>query len=345
MNLRVRAFEEVSSTNNLIKAAIDAGEHEGLVIRALCQNAGYGRQGRGWRSPEGGLYCSWLFRPEVPPAHLPTLSLVVGLAVQKACEECVSIRGGDFGDRVVAVKWPNDVVVTTQGEPGFKKLCGISTEAYHGALCVGTGINVCMPDGEDEPNADADVLANANAATTAEGEGEVNAGIESNAKATTAVNVAVKGEANASPDTRSCSLSTAAREGGVPNEELVQANSTTERIPFYLSSFSRPNGDPLFQSLTKAQAIDQVFERLSSHIVAYYERWCRDGFAPFVQEFNAHNMLNGQLVELVDNSGTILHRGAVRGVNEDGTLQLRRSDGSEVAVSSGEVHVLFASEC
>lgn len=282
MDLRVQTFEEVSSTNNLVKAAIDDGDVEGLVIRALRQNAGYGRQGRGWRSPEGGLYCSWLLRPNVPSAHLSTLSLVVGLAVQAACQDCVSTLGGIFESKTIAVKWPNDVVVVTEGESGFKKLCGISTEAYHGGICEGIGINVFPPAASHEGTAS----------------------------------------------------------GSVHAAELGASNDTG-RIPFHLSSFRRPNDVSVFEELTHMQALDQVFESLAAHLVPAYERWCQEGFAPFVEAFNAYNILTGQFVELVSNSGAVLQQGTVQGVNNDGTLRLLQPDGSEIAASSGEAHVLF----
>src|SRR5699024_199764 len=76
LSFRSVLCDEVSSTNDEVKRAIDAGEAEGLVVRALRQSGGYGRQGRVWASPEGGLYCSLLLRPQVTPAALPTLSLV-----------------------------------------------------------------------------------------------------------------------------------------------------------------------------------------------------------------------------------------------------------------------------
>ena len=59
---RILLLEEVSSTNDEVKRALEAGEPEGLVVRALAQVSGYGRQGRSWTSPEGGLYCSLLLR-------------------------------------------------------------------------------------------------------------------------------------------------------------------------------------------------------------------------------------------------------------------------------------------
>ena len=120
------------------------------------------------------MYQSFLLRPEVPPAQLPTLSLLVGLAVRRA----VAVLVPELEDRV-QVKWPNDIVVaeapasldeaaSAVGEgsacgegssalcdaaPGddsrprhpFHKLCGISTEMHARALCVGVGVNVARP--------------------------------------------------------------------------------------------------------------------------------------------------------------------------------------------------------
>lgn len=104
---RVLLFDEVSSTNDEVKRALDDGEPEGLVVRALRQVAGYGRQGRAWTSPVGGLYCSLLLRPQVEPRELPTLSLVVGMAVRRA----LVALAGDAAAQSVRIKWPNDVVV------------------------------------------------------------------------------------------------------------------------------------------------------------------------------------------------------------------------------------------
>lgn len=174
MQFRVESFETVTSTNDLIKRAIEEGQPEGLAVRGLRQTAGYGRQGRAWESPIGGMYQSFLLRPEVPPAQLPTLSLLVGLAVRRA----VAVLVPELEDRV-QVKWPNDIVVaeagdlpreaaqaTGEGSPcgngsallrgaalggdsqpsrPFHKLCGISTEMHARALCVGVGVNVARP--------------------------------------------------------------------------------------------------------------------------------------------------------------------------------------------------------
>ena len=70
-SFRIALHEEVASTNDEVKRALEAGEPEGLVVRALLQVSGYGRQGRSWTSPEGGLYCSLLLRPQGRRANFP----------------------------------------------------------------------------------------------------------------------------------------------------------------------------------------------------------------------------------------------------------------------------------
>lgn len=145
---RLVSLEATTSTNDEVKRALEASEPEGLVMRAKRQTGGYGRQGRAWASPEGGLYMSLLLRPRVEAAALPTLSLVVGLAVRQAAASLVSREAAD----AVRVKWPNDVVVVA-GEanaPQSAKLCGISVEVHAGGVCVGCGVNV-LPPAEPQP--------------------------------------------------------------------------------------------------------------------------------------------------------------------------------------------------
>ncbi len=159
MKWRIRRFDELASTNDEVKRAIEAGEPEGLAVRALRQTRGYGRQGRAWQSPAGGLYFSMLLRPSAPAGPLSTVALVAGLAMQQALLRFVS---DDVACRI-RVKWPNDIVVlpvsASDGCGGgtggidphsapsadgarFLKLCGISSELHRGALCIGVGVNV-----------------------------------------------------------------------------------------------------------------------------------------------------------------------------------------------------------
>ena len=132
---RITKLNEVASTNDEVKHAIDQGEPEGLVCRARMQTGGYGRQGRVWSSPEGGLYQSLLLRPNTPMAQLPTLALVVALAVREAALAQSTAASSD-----IKVKWPNDVIACVGGQWG--KLSGISCEVHAGGVCVGIGVNV-----------------------------------------------------------------------------------------------------------------------------------------------------------------------------------------------------------
>ena len=131
LEFRIERFDEVDSTNLGIMRALEAGEPEGLVWRARVQTGGYGRQGRSWSSPEGGLYQSLLLRPDVPLAQLPTLAPLVALSVREALLEMSGVAR-----EVILVKWPNDVVCAAG------KLVGISLEVHAGGVCVGIGVNV-----------------------------------------------------------------------------------------------------------------------------------------------------------------------------------------------------------
>lgn len=175
LEFRRQVLESADSSNNVVKQALEAGEPEGLAVQARCQTGGYGRQGRGWSSPRGGMYMSLLLRPQVPLAQLPTLSLLTGLAVRNALRSLVVAQEG----RCIVVKWPNDVVYC-EAEPSFgsrsaggsapvsaqapgeanafdksvlRKMCGISLESHAGGICIGIGVNVfpAMAVGEAAP--------------------------------------------------------------------------------------------------------------------------------------------------------------------------------------------------
>ncbi|MEG0375357.1 MAG: biotin--[acetyl-CoA-carboxylase] ligase [Raoultibacter sp.] len=135
LDYRCVCLDETTSTNDEIKNLIKQNVDEGIVVTSLIQSGGYGRQGRTWTSPAGGLYLSMLLRPAdhgISPAVLPTLSLVAALAVLDMLRLFTD-------DQTLAVKWPNDVLCS-QG-----KLCGISLEAISGAVCIGIGTNVFAP--------------------------------------------------------------------------------------------------------------------------------------------------------------------------------------------------------
>ncbi len=104
----VVALERVGSTSAVARRVAAEYEREGdeapgLVIVALEQIAGRGRQGRSWASPRGkGVYVTLVRRLE-PAAALPTLPLLVGVGLCRALDR--------FLPGACRLKWPNDLRV------------------------------------------------------------------------------------------------------------------------------------------------------------------------------------------------------------------------------------------
>lgn len=123
------------STSDEAKRAAKEGAPHGAAWITEEQTAGRGRQGRAWVSPRGeNLLFSVLMRVACPPARLPPVALVAGLAVRDAVA-----RAAPSAD--VKIKWPNDVLV------GKRKVAGVLVEAVTAgsrveAVIVGVGLNV-----------------------------------------------------------------------------------------------------------------------------------------------------------------------------------------------------------
>ena len=134
--MRIIRLVETTSTNDEAKRGAKDGAAHLTVWTTESQTAGRGRQGRVWSSPRGeNLLFSILLRIACPPARVPLVALVAGLAVRDAIAKLLPQRDD------VKVKWPNDVVV------GDKKIAGILVESsIQGAkvdhVVVGIGVNV-----------------------------------------------------------------------------------------------------------------------------------------------------------------------------------------------------------
>lgn len=141
---QVQVFEEVTSTNTLLKELGRQGAPAGTVLVADRQTGGRGRLGRTFLSPGGvGVYLSALIRPDCAPRSLMHLTCAVAVAMCDAVENAFGFRPG--------IKWTNDLVV------GKKKLGGILTELSVDAgtglvsyAVIGIGIN-CNHRPEDFP--------------------------------------------------------------------------------------------------------------------------------------------------------------------------------------------------
>ena len=132
LNLKVKVFEELDSTNAEAKRHIEDGINKDLLIVAKQQTAGRGRQFRFWFSPSGGLYFSLVTKPRLGLQYTPLSGFLSGYAVAKGLQS--------FGIDHVNLKWPNDVLV------GENKIAGILTElvsidSINAWIVIGIGIN------------------------------------------------------------------------------------------------------------------------------------------------------------------------------------------------------------
>jgi BirA family biotin operon repressor/biotin-[acetyl-CoA-carboxylase] ligase len=133
--------ERTGSTNSDLAARAKAGAAEGAVLVAEEQSAGRGRLDRQWTAPpRSGLFFSVLLRPSgVPVERWGWPPLLAGVATATA----VSRAGGvDTG-----LKWPNDLLVTVDGEE--RKTGGILAErAGDDGVVIGIGLNVSLREDE-----------------------------------------------------------------------------------------------------------------------------------------------------------------------------------------------------
>jgi BirA family biotin operon repressor/biotin-[acetyl-CoA-carboxylase] ligase len=134
-NAPVYHKETVSSTMNISRQLLSAGNPHGTVITADFQEAGRGRiKNRIWEMDKGInlpftiLLCYPRFE-DIPAA----LTLRAGLALALAIENFApSLLGKVF------VKWPNDIMIVD------KKTAGILCEAEQGYVFLGIGVNVAQ---------------------------------------------------------------------------------------------------------------------------------------------------------------------------------------------------------
>jgi BirA family biotin operon repressor/biotin-[acetyl-CoA-carboxylase] ligase len=137
-SVHLDVLESVSSTNDYLKQFVSKNEKI-MVCIAETQTKGRGRLHRSWHSPFGeNIYLSMLFPFKKDIGELSGLSLVVGLAVCRAIESAVGIKGD-----CLKVKWPNDILADR------KKLAGILIEIqaeFNGfrQVIIGIGMNVNM---------------------------------------------------------------------------------------------------------------------------------------------------------------------------------------------------------
>lgn len=347
---RVLRLDEVDSTNNVVKRALRDGEASGLVVRAWRQTGGYGRQGRSWTSPEGGLYCSWLFRPSVEPAALPTLSLVVGLAFRRA----LASLAGDSGDRIL-VKWPNDVVLAGEGEspegPSSVRaeapslvLARSGAKAYDlSPLRNRSGASTPAPDAREKVSGSSDGRPKMPERFRS-GNGLQ---LEMSGRARTSEGVfgrSSSGPAGSDGGFRKLvGISLEAVAGGVcvgTGVNVVRPRGAAVSVGGKNVAGYMADVVPGLAEDGMRAAVDGVFDAVAASLGECYGLWLREGFGAFVDEFDGCHVLAGRSVGVEDREGNPLGRGFVRRVDEQGCLVLVGADGAECRIASGEAHIV-----
>jgi BirA family biotin operon repressor/biotin-[acetyl-CoA-carboxylase] ligase len=137
------ATEGTATKGTATEGTADAGDAPtDVVVLADEQTGGRGRLDREWSAPSGGVWLSAVLRPDLPPAHVPALTLAAAVATTDAAREA---------GVPAEIKWPNDVLVPDDPDDGDsarggRKLAGILTEMEGEAdrvswVVVGVGVN------------------------------------------------------------------------------------------------------------------------------------------------------------------------------------------------------------
>ncbi|WP_026870386.1 biotin--[acetyl-CoA-carboxylase] ligase [Inquilinus limosus] len=130
---RLDARDRVGSTNDEARALAVAGAPHGTIVWARRQEAGRGRRGRAWSSPEGNLFCSAILRPELPFARAGELTFVVGVALADAA--------ASFGVEP-KLKWPNDLQIAGDKLAGILLEAAVAPDRTVDWIVAGTGMNI-----------------------------------------------------------------------------------------------------------------------------------------------------------------------------------------------------------
>ena len=134
-------LSSVGSTNAMARAVIAEYQNEEqtlhpLLVLALEQSEGRGRQGRSWSSPYGkGVYATRVVAAG-ETANLQTLPLLVGVGLCRGLAPHLPVP--------CRLKWPNDLLVEVGGER--RKIGGVLIEASvrpgeEALAIVGFGVN------------------------------------------------------------------------------------------------------------------------------------------------------------------------------------------------------------
>ena len=129
----IHIFDEVESTNAMLRDLARLGASDGTVVLAESQRRGRGRLGRPWFSPPNvNFYASVLLEGELRLEDMGPVSFIGSLATSDAIK--------DLG-LAPAIKWPNDVLLDRQKVAGAL-LEWVPRELVPDCAVIGVGVNL-----------------------------------------------------------------------------------------------------------------------------------------------------------------------------------------------------------
>lgn len=146
---RLESFPSVGSTNAIALERLREGEPGPLWLVSRKQEAGRGRRGREWATPEGNLAATLALSGLTDLKAAATLGFVAGLALADALDAVVpnhsiaiGLDGADAGrGRRFELKWPNDVLAHGAKLAGILLESTLLADGRYG-VAVGIGVNV-----------------------------------------------------------------------------------------------------------------------------------------------------------------------------------------------------------
>jgi BirA family biotin operon repressor/biotin-[acetyl-CoA-carboxylase] ligase len=121
-----------TSTNDVVRDL--SSLEEGIIVTSMIQTAGRGRNGKEWLSTPGGLYFSFLLKPQFDTCLNEKIALLTGRVLMDVLKSYIDPQKIQF-------KEPNDILIAD------RKLSGILIEAKieenrNLYLVTGIGVNI-----------------------------------------------------------------------------------------------------------------------------------------------------------------------------------------------------------
>lgn len=112
---KIEYFDEISSTNTVLKEMAKNGTPKDTILLSEYQSAGRGRLGKTFFSPKGcGVYLSYLLKPDILPNDAVFITVAAAVSMVRALKKVFALDA--------KIKWVNDIYIDN------KKLAGILTE-------------------------------------------------------------------------------------------------------------------------------------------------------------------------------------------------------------------------